>query len=121
MTWEQAREMDAENVRIESHTATHPILPKVSGERLDLELTTSKARLEEILNRRIEHFCYPNGSFNNAVWQAVKNANYKCATTTNYGFNEKRSNPFLLNRIDAQSAIANFAQSASGFEAMRRV
>jgi peptidoglycan/xylan/chitin deacetylase (PgdA/CDA1 family) len=119
MTWEQAREMDAENVRIESHTATHPILPNISGERLDFELTTSKMRLEEMLERRIEHFCYPDGSFNNAVWQAVKNANYKCATTTNYGFNEKRSNPFLLNRIDAQSAIANFAQSASGFEAMR--
>ena len=120
MSWEQAREMDAENVRLESHTATHPILPNVSGDRLELELTTSKARLEEVLERQIEHFCYPNGSFNSVVWQAVKNANYKCAATTNYGFNERSANPFLLNRIDAQSAIANFAQSASGFEAAKQ-
>lgn len=118
--WEQAREMDAENVKIESHTATHPILTNVSANDLDFELKTSKSRLEEVLDREVEHFCYPNGSFNNAVWQAVKNANYKCATTTNYGFNEKTANPFLLNRIDAQSSVANFAQSASGFEAVKQ-
>jgi peptidoglycan/xylan/chitin deacetylase (PgdA/CDA1 family) len=120
ITWDQAREMDAENVRIESHTATHPILTNVSDKQLDFELKTSKARLEEVLDREVEHFCYPNGSFNNAIWQAVKNANYKCATTTNYGFNEKAANPFLLKRIDAQGAIANFAQSASGFEAVKQ-
>jgi hypothetical protein len=119
INWEEAREMDAENVKIESHTATHPILTNVSEAHLHLELKNSKARLEEVLERPVEHFCYPNGSFNEATWQAVKNANYKCATTTNYGFNAKRSNPFLLNRIDAQGAIANFAQSASGFETIK--
>lgn len=117
--WEQACEMDAENVRIESHTATHPILTNVPEKDLEFELNVSKKRLEEILDRRVEHFCYPNGSFNETVWQAVKSANYKSATTTNYGFNGKSANPFLLKRIDAQGTIANFAQSASGFEALR--
>lgn len=120
VSWRQAREMDAGNVRIESHTATHPILTNVSAKHLELELKTSKKRLEEILERCVEHFCYPNGSLNEKVWKAVENSGYKSATTTNYGFNEKRANPFLLNRIDAQSGAVNFAQSASGFEAMRQ-
>ena len=120
MNWQQARAMDSENVRIESHTATHPILTNISAKRLDFELKNSKKRLEEMLGRQVEHFCYPNGSFDENVWRAVESSGYKSATTTNYGFNERKGNPFLLNRIDAQSGAANFAQSASGFEALRQ-
>ena len=42
------------------------------------------------------------------------------AVTTRYGFNDLRANPFLLRRIDAQPAIENFAQSVSGFEALKQ-
>ena len=119
MNWLQAREMDEGNVKIESHTVTHPILTNISSKKLDFELQNSKKRLEEILERRVEHFCYPNGSLNGNVQKATENAGYKSATTTAYGFNNARTNQFLMNRIDAQSAIENFAQSASGFEAIR--
>jgi len=120
MNWQQAREMDAENVKIESHTTTHPILTNISEKHLDFELTNSKMRLEEMLNRKVEHFCYPNGSFDENARKAVEKAGYKSAVTTDYGFNEKQANSFLLNRIDAQSGIADFAQSASGFEAIKQ-
>lgn len=120
ISWQQARKMDAENVRIESHTVTHPILININQAELEFELKTSKQRLENILNREAEHFCYPNGSLNETIWQVVKNIGYKCAVTTDYGFNGKKENPFLLKRIDARSAIENFAQSASGFEEMRK-
>ena len=120
MSWAQAREMDHENVRIESHTKTHPILTNVSAADLEFELKTSKKRLEEVLERRVEHFCYPNGSFDEKVERAVENAGYKSAVTTDYGFNQNLSNRFALRRINAQSGIASFAQSASGFEALRQ-
>ena len=120
VTWEQAREMDAQNVKIESHTVTHPILTNIEQSQLEFELRVSKQRLEHMLDRENEHFCYPNGSLNENVWQTVKNSGYKCAVTTEYGFNVKTENPFLLKRIDAQSAIENFAQSTSGFEAFRK-
>lgn len=120
MNWTEAREMDAENISIESHTVTHPILTNISAEKLEFEMQTSKKRLEEILERRVEHFCYPNGSFNENVRNAAENAGYKSATTTNYGFNNQQTDKFLLNRIDAQSAIENFAQSASGFEDLKQ-
>ncbi len=120
ITWEQAREMDADGVQIESHTVTHPILTNIPEPDLDYELTGSKRRLEEVLDRKVENFCYPNGSLDETVWKAVENSGYRCAVTTNYGFNRKDTNQFLLNRIDAQSAIENFAQSASGFEILRQ-
>src|SRR5688572_30196720 len=62
LSWENVREMDAENVRCESHTVSHPILTRVGADDLDFELKNSKKRLEEFLEREIEHFCYPNGS-----------------------------------------------------------
>lgn len=119
VSWRQARDMDAGNLKIESHTVTHPILTNITPRQLDFELKTSKKRLESVLDRNVESFCYPNGTFNEAVWQSVKNNDYKCAVTTNYGFNGTRENPFLLNRISAQNEIADFAQSVSGFEAIK--
>ncbi len=119
VSWEQAREMDANNLSVESHTVTHPILTNINQEMLDFELGESKKRLQAKLNREVEHFCYPNGSLNEQVKKSVENAGYKSAVTTAYGFNEKSANRFALNRIDASAAIENFAQSASGFEALR--
>lgn len=120
MSWEQAAKTDAENVRIESHTVTHPILTNVSQSRMDFELQNSKRRLEEVLNRKVENFCYPNGSLNKNARTAVENAGYKCAVTTEFGFNQKSANLFLLKRIDAPPGIAEFAQSVSGFELIKQ-
>lgn len=119
MNWSEACEMDAEEIKIESHTVTHPILPNVSAEQINIEMRNSKARLEKMLGRRVEHFCYPNGSLNEKVRCSAENAGYKSAVTTIYGFNDLRTDLHLLHRIDAQSAIENFAQSVSGFEALR--
>ena len=120
MNWHQAREMDADGIRIESHSVTHPILTNVGPGTLDLEMRTSKNRLEEVLERPVGHFCYPNGSLDRQVRNAAKNAGYTSAVTTAYGFNDALTDQFLMNRIDAQSAIESFAQSASGFEAARQ-
>lgn len=120
ISWEQAREMDADLVKIESHTATHPILPNVGGKRLAFELVEAKKKLETVLGRKIRHFCYPNGSLNEKVRAAVEEAGYASAVTTEYGFNAETADSFLLKRIDAQPDIAKFAQSVSGFEFFRQ-
>src|SRR5215475_6402536 len=56
VTWNQAREMNANGVEIGSHTLTHPILTNVGDERLRRELSDSKSRLEEILGRQVNQF-----------------------------------------------------------------
>lgn len=117
ITWAQAKEMDAESLRIESHTVSHPILTNINQTRLEDELENSKSRLENVLGRKVEHFCYPNGNLNADVQKAVEKAGYISAVTTAYGFNSSQANQFTLRRIDAASPIEKFAQSASGFEA----
>lgn len=120
ITWQQAREMDKNGIRIESHTVTHPILPNIGEDQLEFELRQAKNRLEKILERKVRHFCYPNGSLDEKVQEAVEKAGYKSAVTTEYGFNNGRTDPYLLKRIDASPNIANFAQSVSGFEHLRQ-
>ena len=119
LNWVQSREMDADNVGIGSQTVTLPILTWVGQSTLEYELGASKKRLEEVLDRPVEHFCYPNGTLDENVRTAARKAGYKSAVTTKYGFNDSRTNFHSMNRIDASPAIESFAQSVSGFEAAR--
>ena len=116
ISWAQAREMDAGNLQIESHTVSHPILTNIDERELDFELQTSKERLEAVLDREVEHFCYPNGALNELVRRSVEKAGYRSAVTSEYGFNKPRADRFLLKRIGGQPEIEKFAQSVSGFE-----
>ena len=116
INWNEAKEMDANGVAIESHTVAHPILTNVSDERLRFELIESKRRLSEILGREANLFCYPNGGFNERAKNLVAEAGYKAAVTTEIGFNDFDSDLFSLKRTDAQPAIIDFEQYASGFE-----
>jgi peptidoglycan/xylan/chitin deacetylase (PgdA/CDA1 family) len=117
--WDQAREMDQSVVEIGSHTATHPILTNVDAERLERELSESRARLEDELHRRVDLFCYPNGSLNAEVRQAVRRAGYMCAVTSDPGFNDDRSDVFALRRISTEADLPRFIQSTSGFERLK--
>lgn len=119
LTWQQVREMDTNKVSIESHTVTHPVLTNTTDEQLSYELTKSRARLEQELNRRVNLFCYPNGNNNIRVHNAVKNAGYDCAVTTNQGFNDVGVDLYSLKRFDAEFDMGHFAQTTSGFELWR--
>lgn len=119
ITWEQAREMDAAGVHIGSHTATHPILTRVNDDRLRLELCGSRRRLEEVLNRKVDLFCYPNGDYDERVAETVGAAGYKCAVTVEAGLNGVNSDPLRLRRIHSDNDPARFIQCTSGFEQIK--
>jgi peptidoglycan/xylan/chitin deacetylase (PgdA/CDA1 family) len=119
ITWEQAREMDAAGVEIGSHTATHPILTRVSDERLSMELCESRARLESMLSRSVGLFCYPNGDYDDRISSAVRDAGYKCAVTVESGLNGIYSDLLRLRRVHTDNNFARFIQSTSGFEQIK--
>lgn len=119
VTWDQAREMDSSGVEIGSHTITHPILTRVSDDRLATELVESRARLEAALNHGVDLFCYPNGDYDSKVRDEVARAGYACAVTTEAGFNDKRSDPLSLKRIHTACDLAHFIQATSGFEQVK--
>jgi peptidoglycan/xylan/chitin deacetylase (PgdA/CDA1 family) len=119
ITWEQAREMDAAGVEMGSHTVTHPILTRVDDERLRAELCESRSRLEAMLNREIDLFCYPNGDYDSRVRRTAQAAGYRCAVTIEEGLNGIGADLMALRRVHSENNFGRFIQNTSGFEQIK--
>ncbi len=99
MDWDMIREISKQGVEIGSHTRSHPQLSTLSSETLQEELRGSKRALEEQLNRKVEHFCYPYGDLDALVKEEVIKAGYRSAVTTRRGHVLGGFDSFLLPRI----------------------
>ena len=117
--WDEAREMQAHNIEIGSHTATHPILTNVSVKVLEDELRVSKSMLEDKLQKQTIHFCYPNGNAAKRERDATEKAGYASAVTTELRLCENGDDTFLLPRIDAEPEMHRFVQATSGFDRLK--
>jgi peptidoglycan/xylan/chitin deacetylase (PgdA/CDA1 family) len=99
MDWYQIDEVSKNNVQIGSHTKSHPPLTTLSADLLHDEVTGSKRELEERLGRRIDHFCYPYGDYDEHVREEVKKAGYRYGVVTQRGHVDKGCDPYALRRI----------------------
>lgn len=110
MCWDDLRELDPALITIGSHTLTHPILTALEAPQLELELRESRRILERNLGRRVEHFCYPNGSYDSRVYQTVKR-HYSAAVTTESGLVRpgETHDPHRLPRIPGAESVAMLA------------
>lgn len=66
---------------IGSHTVTHPRLAQSDDTRILAEARDSKAALEDMLGKRVDHFCYPYGSHDIRAVEAAAAAGYVTGTT----------------------------------------
>ncbi len=80
MSWEEVSAIDPGLITIGSHTCNHPILTSLGNRELQLELRDSRAQLEKHLGRPVEHFCYPNGTYDDHVVRCVQE-HYRAAVT----------------------------------------
>jgi len=119
LTWDQVRELEANDIEVASHTVTHPILTQVSDEQLERELVESKYRMEAELGHTVDLFCYPNGDNDARTRLAVRRAGYRAAVTVEEGFNEKLCDMLALRRVHSERDFAHFVQCTSGFEQMK--
>jgi peptidoglycan/xylan/chitin deacetylase (PgdA/CDA1 family) len=78
---ERVRELRREGCDFGGHTVHHLKLAQLEPAAIRTEVRDCKTRLEEVLGERVEHFCYPFGSHDGRVVEAVANAGYRCATT----------------------------------------
>jgi peptidoglycan/xylan/chitin deacetylase (PgdA/CDA1 family) len=82
LTWDELSFLSAQGVDIGSHTHTHALLDRVDNDTIDYELLTSKNIIEEKINKEINMFSYPNGSFKNSYIKiSLKKHGYKYAFT----------------------------------------
>ena len=89
-------------VRIGSHSVTHPRLSQLSQASEWKEITSSKATLEDILQRPVDTFSYPFGDrsdYSGRTIAAVQKAGYRLACSNFEGAVGSKSDRFQLPRL----------------------
>ena len=99
MTSNQLLEMEKYGVDIESHTVNHENLKELPKANQLETLIKSKKDLEKILNKQINFFAYPFGGYNKSAIEAVKEAGYTMAFTTNGRWSSKNNGMLSLDRV----------------------
>lgn len=108
----ELKQMASEGMEIGSHGARHVRLTELDSTNLKLELTESKARIEEILGNSVCSFAYPYGAWNQNCKQEVIKAGYSAACTTNPGWTLLDNDIHQLRRITIYNgdSISEFAR-----------
>lgn len=103
MTTHQLRALQREGIEIGAHTDTHPILERIADNKAEVEIRHSKACLENILEKSVTAFAYPNGrpekdySFRHT--EMVRKAGFLAAVSTEQAIATSASDRFQLPRF----------------------
>ena len=73
MTADELREMQANGMKIGSHTVSHENLAEMGAQSINFEMRESRAALEKVLGKPVYALAYPEGKANDAVLACVKN------------------------------------------------
>lgn len=99
LTVEQMKEMQQQQVTIESHTVNHQELNLLPEATQLAELVDSKQFLKDVLNYDSLMLSYPVGRYNESTLVAANTAGYKLAVTTEPGLATKADGYYQLKRV----------------------
>ena len=121
LSWEEVRRLSEAGVCIGSHTVQHLRLSRLNDDQMRDELEQSRARLEEVLGRRVDTLAFPSGDYDQRVLRATRAAGYRWAFTTNAGSNVPGASPLELRRkgmgeMTAQTPWGTFSPSLFAVE-----
>lgn len=101
LNWDQVREMRRRGITFGSHTVHHPFMKRLPLEDARWELVESKRIMEERLGEPVRHFCFPHGSYGEAVGRLAREAGYASYFIPGglNRTNDHRRSPFQLRRL----------------------
>lgn len=99
MSWSQLAELHNAGVSFGSHSHNHEILPCLPAERMEKEISESKAALESRVGPCVL-FSYPNGDASREVRDTVAKFGFKLAFINSPGVWRWTGDPFLIPRIN---------------------
>jgi peptidoglycan/xylan/chitin deacetylase (PgdA/CDA1 family) len=112
MNWQRIKELAEAGIEFGSHTVNHPDLTSLPPAETERELAESKREIEQRTGRRVAHFCYPYGKWNQAVLHASLR-HYRSACSTIAGTVRAKDDSSLLPRVDA-----HYVRDARWFRSM---
>lgn len=96
---DEIKEMYANNIDFQSHTANHQELNILSYPNQLSELKKSKEVIESLIHNNTNVLCYPVGKYNETTKKAAKDTGYKMCFTTKYGFSTSSDGFYTLTRV----------------------
>lgn len=99
LSWDDLQEMvDSGVIEVESHTASHADLTKLSEEQVNRELRDSQQSIKSRLGVTPVFLAYPYGNFNDKTVEIMRTYGYKGGFTVIRGATAFFHNNFSLNR-----------------------
>jgi peptidoglycan/xylan/chitin deacetylase (PgdA/CDA1 family) len=107
----ELRALNEQGIEVGSHTVTHPWLSRIPVDRARAEIRDSKAQLEDLVGREVDHFAYPYGDYSAAVRECVWETGYTVACSTRWGKRHTVEDIFALRRVEitGQDSLVQFA------------
>ena len=111
MSAARLRELRHAGIDIGSHGLTHRRLAEIARPAANDEIARSRDRLEQILGEPVMHFCYPYGSYDDAVVAMAAAAGYRSAVTCDRASASPGVEPLRLPRkaISFGDSLAGYA------------
>jgi len=100
LDWRQVTELVQDGFQIGAHGINHSDLTTLSLEEAEIEISGSKAEIEEQTACQVQFFAYPYGRWS-PILRALVLGNFRGACATAAGIVEPDADPFALPRADA--------------------
>lgn len=115
ITKTQLKEMADNGMSIESHTASHKDLKKITDQtELESEIIGSKYAIEKITGKKVYSVSYPGCTYNDQVVNVAVKAGYKFGVTCSKYIDHYPSRLFALSRMHIYNDFTNFKKRLSG-------
>jgi peptidoglycan/xylan/chitin deacetylase (PgdA/CDA1 family) len=99
--WDELRKLSKDGVTIGAHTIWHPLLTRVSRERVREEVVESQRTVASEIGEVLPVFSYPNGAHDDTVVDVLREEGFAVAVTQMSGHVDLRKiDPLRLRRIN---------------------
>ena len=86
-------------ITIGAHSHCHNILTQLNPTETEQSVRLSKTLLEQWTRRPINHFAYPNGSYNDSIVEIVQRAGFQSAVTSEHSLWRRQDDLLKIPRI----------------------
>ena len=114
LSWNDVRMMSGAGITFGAHTMTHPVVSRLSPDRLREEVAGSKKLIEERLLVPVDQFAFPFGKSRDCgtvAAELLEETGFLSAMTTIVGMNRPGGDLYRLRRlvVDNDPSVARFA------------